>query len=69
MGGGTVAAISAMSGSGMTPGPLGIDETSPSAEAPARMAAWASSTLEMQQILMRGMLLASMGGPTTPRGR
>ncbi len=32
--GGTVAAISAMRLSGMTPGPLGIVETSPNAEAP-----------------------------------
>ncbi|QRK10219.1 hypothetical protein JQX13_09035 [Archangium violaceum] len=47
----------------MTPGPLGIDETSPSAEAPARMAAQASSTLEMQQIFTRGVLMASMCAP------
>jgi hypothetical protein len=45
----------------MTPGPLGIDETRPSAEAPARMAIHASSTLAMQQILIRGRRVGSTG--------
>jgi hypothetical protein len=51
--GGTVAAISAISGSGMIPGPLGISETSPSAVAPRRMARRASSIERMQQIFTR----------------
>ena len=34
MPGGTLAAISAMSGSGITPGPLGISDTRPIAAAP-----------------------------------
>jgi len=48
------AAISAIRPSSMTPGPLGIDETSPSAEAPAETARRASARLEMQQIFTRG---------------
>src|ERR1043165_5957944 len=54
MGGGTAAAISAMRSHGITPGPLGIAETRPSADAPASMARRASSMEAMQQILMRG---------------
>src|SRR6266487_3142037 len=54
MGGGTDAAISAMSSSEITPGPLGILETSPSAEAPAEMATCASAALWMQQTLTGG---------------
>src|ERR1043165_2331325 len=53
MGGGTAAAISAMRSHGITPGPLGISETRPSADAPASMARRASSTEAMQQTLIR----------------
>jgi hypothetical protein len=60
--GGTRAAISAISLSPITPGPLGIAETSPSAEAPARTAVHASSTEEMQQTLMRGLEVGSIPG-------
>jgi hypothetical protein len=52
--GGTVAAISAIVSSAITPGPLGMAETSPSAAAPWRMAICASAMLAMQQILTRG---------------
>lgn len=54
MGGGTEAGISAISSSAITPGPLGMWETRPSADAPWRIANWASPMLEMQQILTRG---------------
>ena len=54
MGGGTVAAISAICSSRITPGPLGIAETRPNADAPQAIASAASSTLLMQQILTRG---------------
>src|SRR5688500_6145390 len=54
MPGGTLAAISAMSGSGITPGPLGISDTRPIADAPCAIASRASSTLAMQQTLTRG---------------
>jgi len=53
-GGGTPAAISVMSSSGMGPGPLGMCETSPSASAPCAMAARAPAGLLMQQILTKG---------------
>src|SRR5271169_2310788 len=53
-GGGTRAAMSAISSSEITPGPLGIAETRPSAAAPCSMARTASSPLEIQQILTRG---------------
>jgi len=52
--GGIDAAILAMSSSEITPGPLGISETSPRAEAPAEMAMRASATLWMQQTLTGG---------------
>ena len=55
MGGGMCRAISAIAPSGMTPGPLGIAETSPSADAPQAMAARASSREAMQQIFTRGV--------------
>ena len=67
MGGGTAAAISAISASGITPGPLGISETRPRADAPAAMATRASSRLEMQQILTRGRAVDSISDP--PAGR
>jgi hypothetical protein len=53
--GDTVAAISAIKSSGIGPGPLGISETSPIAEAPDSMASRASSTVAMQQIFTRGI--------------
>jgi hypothetical protein len=53
--GGTMAAISDIRSSEMTPGPLGISETNPSADAPYRIASHASSTLDMQQILTLGL--------------
>jgi hypothetical protein len=54
MAGGT-AAIFAISSSPITPGPLGMCETRPSADAPQSMARAASSTLAMQQIFIRGV--------------
>ena len=53
--GGTVAAISAISVSGIGPGPLGIADTSPIADAPCSIAIHASATLAMQQIFTRGL--------------
>jgi hypothetical protein len=52
-GGGTVTAISVMRTSEMTPAPLGISETRPSADAPRRTARHASSIELMQQIFTR----------------
>jgi hypothetical protein len=46
----------------MTPGPLGMFETKPSADAPHAMARAASSTLPMQQIFTRGVRVAFMQG-------
>jgi hypothetical protein len=43
--------MAAISGSGMTPGPLGMADTNPIARAPARIARSASDRLEMQQTL------------------
>src|ERR1035438_5006359 len=60
MAGGTVAAISAIRLSLMTPGPLGMSETRPSADAPHSMARAASSTLPMQQIFTRGARVGFM---------
>ncbi len=48
--GGTVATISAIKSSSIGPGPLGILDTNPSADAPRSIANHASSTLSMQQI-------------------
>src|SRR2546428_7024051 len=56
--GGMAAAISAIRSSGMGPGPLGISETRPMAEATCSIAIHASSTLAMQQILTRGLVVA-----------
>jgi len=55
---GTVAAISAISSSEITPGPLGMLETKPSDDAPHSTASAASSTLLMQQIFTRGTRVA-----------
>jgi hypothetical protein len=60
IGGGTVAAIFAMSSSLMTPGPLGMCETEPRADAPHLMAKAASSTLPMQHILTRGRAVETL---------
>src|SRR4029078_3167376 len=51
--GGTVAAISRMRSSGIGPGPLGIRDTRPIAEAPIRTARAASCSVAMQQIFTR----------------
>ena len=56
MGGGTVRAISAMAFSEITPGPLGMAETNPNADAPQPMANAASAGELMQQILTRGRM-------------
>lgn len=53
-------AISAMSCSGITPGPLGISDTKPKAEAPYCIASPASLALAMQQILTLGFLTGFM---------
>lgn len=47
--------ISAIRSSEMGPGPLGMAETRPRAEAPYRIASCASSMLAIQQIFTRGM--------------
>jgi hypothetical protein len=52
--GGTRAAISAINSSAITPGPLGICDTSPTADAPHSTAMRASSRFAMQQIFTRG---------------
>jgi hypothetical protein len=49
--GGTLEAMRLMVSSAITPGPLGISETNPTADAPQRIAIQASSTLLIQQIL------------------
>src|SRR6476659_1502718 len=53
--GGIVAAISAINSSEIGPGPLGIAETSPTADAPCSIAIHASATLAIQQIFTRGL--------------
>src|SRR5256714_13545784 len=55
--GGTVAAISAIKLSGIGPGPLGISDTNPIADAPASIAIHASSMLAIQQIFTRGLVV------------
>lgn len=50
-GGGIFDAISAINTSSITPGPLGISETNPSAEAPYLIASLASSKEAIQHIL------------------
>ena len=57
IGGGVRAAISAIVSSQITPGPLGIDDTSPKADAPAAIAVSASSSEAMQQILVFGVAI------------
>jgi hypothetical protein len=58
--GGTILVMFAMVLSEITPGPLGISETNPKADAPYRMASLASLTLEMQQILTLGLWKGSI---------
>ena len=53
-------AISVMSCSGITPGPLGISDTKPRTEAPYCIASPASLALAMQQILTLGFLTVFM---------
>src|SRR5690349_19580440 len=67
IGGGIVAAIAAIVSSPMTPGPLGIADTRPKAEAPQAIASAASSTELMQQILIRGERVGRMRGSPTRR--
>ena len=50
-------AIREISSSSMTPGPLGISDTKPSADAPHSIASSASSRLLMQQIFTLGLLV------------
>ena len=47
-------AISAIKSLEITPGPLGMSDTNPIADAPAEMASLASETLLMQQIFTNG---------------
>ena len=68
IGGGTLAAISAISSSGIGPGPLGIADTKPIAEAPYRIASFASSTLAMQQIFILGFVVGAMENGIDRRG-
>src|SRR5215510_10253440 len=58
--GGTIAAISAIRSSGIGPGPLGIADTKPIADAPASIAIHASSMLAMQQIFTRGLVVVGL---------
>ncbi len=57
MPGGTILAIENIASSEMMPGPDGIRPTNPKAEAPYRMAIWASSRELMQQIFIRIILV------------
>src|ERR1700730_13194503 len=52
--GGTVRAISRMRDSGIGPGPLGIRDTRPMADAPIRTASAASASEAIQQTLILG---------------
>src|SRR5213596_661547 len=67
IGGGTVSAIRAIASSEMTPGPLGIAETRPNAEAPQPIASTASAGELMQQILTLGRVCT--GGVEAASGR
>jgi len=51
--GGIVFTISEIFSSEITPGPLGIAETNPNADAPLLIASWDSSTELIQQIFTR----------------
>jgi hypothetical protein len=63
MPGGTARAISVIFSSLIGPGPLGIAETSPMAEAPYRIAIAASSDDAIQQIFTRGRAAGFMSLP------
>jgi hypothetical protein len=56
-GGGTRAAIRGIRSSSITPGPLGMCDTKPSADAPHSIASSASSRVLMQQIFTLGLLV------------
>jgi hypothetical protein len=56
MGGGTTAVMRTMVASSITPGPLGMEETRPRADAPCAMASRASAGDLMQQIFTRGRI-------------
>jgi len=60
IGGGILHAISAICSSDITPGPLGILDTSPSAAAPYWIASCASGRLAMQQIFTLGLAVGCM---------
>src|SRR5437764_12927783 len=68
MGGGTEAAMLVISASAITPGPLGMCETNPTADAPNSIANAASSTLAMQQIFTLGLLVLFMSQCLLPVG-
>src|SRR5512138_2647207 len=53
--GGTTFAISAIRSSSIGPGPLGISDTNPIADAPFSIASHASATLAIQHIFTRGL--------------
>src|SRR5947208_3320022 len=67
IGGGTVSAIRAIASSEMTPGPLGIAETRPNAEAPQPIASTASAGDLMQQILTLGRVCTGCVGAAPGR--
>ena len=56
-----MAAMKGILASSMTPGPLGMCETKPIAEAPNEIAKAASSTFLMQQIFTLGLRIALIG--------
>lgn len=65
--GGICAAISAIRSSAIGPGPLGIADTSPSADAPCSIASQASSMLAIQQIFTRGFSVGFIFSDTFPQ--
>jgi hypothetical protein len=65
MGGGTTAVMRSMTASSITPGPLGMCDTNPTAAAPDAIASRASSGDLMQQILTRGRMMPSRIGNRT----
>jgi hypothetical protein len=64
--GGTAPAMRRSVSSGTGPGPLGIAETKPRAEAPWRIAIQTSSVLDMQQILTRVLPAGFISLPGAP---
>ena len=74
IGWGTSSAINAIAASEMTPGPLGMGETRPNADAPQAMASSASAGDLMQQIFTLGRASMNMQKPPSaksnrPRGK